>query len=341
VLRARGMRVVVVDPTSLEDTRAAGADLGAGLSALASDPKATLALASGEATTFARAVFERHAAGETTDTLVAVAELGRSGESAQALEECVESLLGSPWVEFVRLSDSPGAVIRDSSLAEQGEQLTPRAPQDYWPMVGRARALADALTAAAGAEDEDARRVMEASLRADSVLWAGRDGSWSLAERGRAHAAAAIRDADSILSGIAVAANDITLSSAQGDVPVIISNSSGKDLAVRVRSESSGLVVVAPRETEIALRPADNYITVPVDLQSSLAGTLRLEVMAGDLLLAHRDISVRASYLDRLVVVGGVVMLLGVLLLFIRKRVKDADTDIIDRTERPKRSRRW
>ncbi len=80
----------------------------------------------------------------------------------------------------------------------------------------------------------------------------------------------------------------------------------------------------------VRLSPGENYLTIPVDLQSSLSGGVHLRVFADDLLLDEASVTVRASYLDRLVIVGAVVILLTVLLFFIRRRVRRADADTIE-----------
>ena len=80
----------------------------------------------------------------------------------------------------------------------------------------------------------------------------------------------------------------------------------------------------------IELSPAENYLTLPVDLQSSLSGNVSLQLWADDLLLDEASVVVRASYLDRLVIVGAIAIILLALLFFIRKRVRTTEVDIID-----------
>jgi len=329
-LRGRGMHTVLVAPESLEDTTAAGGDLGGGLSALTIDEQMALALASGEATTFARAAFEHHIKGDTTATVVAFADLSRPQASAEDIESSVAALEASPWVEFVTLSES-SAPSDSAALAADLAPLTVQPPNGYWPLVRESRLLAAALRQAAGPDDLDARTATDASLIAESALWAGRDGSWTLEERGLAHATAAQRTAQEVLGGMRVSASDVTLSSAQGQVPIIVTNASDKDLTVRLRLASEGLVVTAANDADMVLRPGDNYLTLPVDLQSSLAGSLRVEVRSDELVLAHTDVAIRASYLDRLAIVGAVILLLAALLFFIRKRSQRADVDIIEK----------
>jgi len=80
------------------------------------------------------------------------------------------------------------------------------------------------------------------------------------------------------------------------------------------------------RSSVMEVMPKDNFIELPVDLRDSLSGRLTVAVSAGGLVLASDSVTVRASYLDRLVMILGVVLVLGVLLAFIIKRVRDVET---------------
>jgi hypothetical protein len=71
--------------------------------------------------------------------------------------------------------------------------------------------------------------------------------------------------------------------------------------------------------------PKDNFTEIPVDLRESLAGRIRVTVSAGGVVLERQSVTVRASYLDRLVTILGVVLVLGTLLVFVIRRVKAAE----------------
>ena len=60
---------------------------------------------------------------------------------------------------------------------------------------------------------------------------------------------------------------------------------------------------------------------IPVDMHSSLNGRLGIEVVSGPLVISKQTVTVRRSYLDRLALVLGIVVVLGGLLAFIVRRV--------------------
>lgn len=342
IMQNRDLVVALMAETSLEETgqpQTVGT-IGGGLAGMLIDSRATEALQSGESTTFARAVFDHHASEEPTMPVVAVVDIGSGSPCNVAhLESCAARMFGAPWVRPVLAAEAAEAASSDTSLppfslkaeADSGSD----APRDYWPAVQTARAGAEALLAAFPATDPEARAAVTASLVAESRMWAGFDGAWSLADRGRAHAAAAQRAADAALAGVTVAASDITLSGPRGSVPVQVANPGDKTMALTLRVYPERLNLIGQIADSIALRPGDNFLELPVDLGSSLAGTVRVEVWAGQLLLDEATVTVRASYLDRLAIVGGITIILAGMLWFIRKRARGAEVGIIaDRAQR-------
>ncbi|MDP2183610.1 MAG: DUF6049 family protein [Actinomycetota bacterium] len=287
------------------------------------DRRASAGLASGDPRGLADSVFDRYRSETPGQPVVALVQLGRRGGSASGdLARCATSLSSASWVRLVSgtqaAAGDAGADIRVTAAPDTGTD----APGGYWSEVSTARAYAQALVAAVGEQDSGANSTVAASLIAESRSWAGSDGSWSLADRGRAYAAAARRASEAILDGVSIIAKDVTLSSARGDIPVVIANGTERELAVTLRAEPSGLGLIGESSKSLVLRPSDNFITVPVDLKSALSGRLKLGVWAGDVRLDETTVTVRASYLDRLVTVSGLAVILIGLLLFIRHRVK-------------------
>lgn len=340
VLAQRGITTAVVAPSSLEETAAGltAGRIGEDVSALIVDEAASDALRSGETSTFVRAVFARHVSEEPTAPVVAVAEIGPGSPcDVSCVESCTDELLDAPWVDArtaaagAAETSSSARTIELTSGADTGSD----APADYWSEVKAARTGAEALHVALGPNDDDARFAGSASLIAESRMWAGYDGAWSLADRGRAHAAAARRVTEAVLRDITVAASDITLSGARGSIPVQIINPGDKVLSLSMQVFPERLAVLGDNPIAVALRPAENFLTVPVDLQSSLSGTVRIELKAGEVVLDETTVTVRASYLDRLAVIGGITVVLAVMLWFIRKRARNAEVGIIaDRSRR-------
>jgi hypothetical protein len=175
-----------------------------------------------------------------------------------------------------------------------------------------------------GPDDAEAAAALSDSLIAQNSAWAGPDGRFPLADRGRAFSAAALRLAQTILDSVRVSARDLTLSGSSGSVPFSISNDSGRTLNVVLRFTTDRVTLRSQSLREEALLPADNYITVPVQLRTAVRGTLRLQVVAGTLVIASTTVTVHASYLDRLAIVGAIAVMLGAMLFYIRRRVRGA-----------------
>ncbi|MDZ4064594.1 MAG: DUF6049 family protein, partial [Coriobacteriia bacterium] len=286
------------------------------------DGEASAGLASGDSRGLAGSVFDRYRSENPRQPVVALVQLGRRGGSASRdLAGCAASLSSATWVRLVTGSQAAeggtGANIRLTSMPDTRND----APGGYWSEVRAARAYAQALVAALGAQDSSANSTLDASLIAESRAWAGSDGSWSLADRGRAYAAAAHRASAEVLDEVSVIAKDVTLSSARGDIPIVIANGTELGLTVTLRTEPSGLKLSGESSRSVLLRPSDNFLTVPVDLKSALSGRLKLGVWAGDVRLDETTVTVRASYLDKLATVAGLAVILVGLLLFIRHRV--------------------
>jgi hypothetical protein len=229
------------------------------------------------------------------------------------------------------ISTSDAAAIATETVPLRTElAIESDAPAGYWDQVDEARTKAQALLAAAGVNDSRAQAANDYSLTSQSRCWAGPDESWSFADRGRAYAAAAIRISDEVLDGVHIAAKDITLSGARGEVPVSIINPGQTDLKVTLKTASEDLVVGTAPADIVTLKPSENLFSVPVDLKSSLSGNLEIEVWSDELLIDEQSVRVRASYLDRLAIIGGVAIVLIVMLLYIRRRVLRAPADTME-----------
>ncbi len=300
------------------------------LTVLASDAKASALAERGEVDEFLERAFGRHRSAESTKPVVAVVKAGPVDASAmENLGELLDTLEQVPWIAVV----SPMEAARVPSRAEVGlptKVSEPKpAPQGYWAEVDRARAIRDALLAAAGPQDRDAMAVAHATLIAESRCWASRDGSWSSADRGRAFSAAAVRIGEGILDRVSLDVKDITLSGQDGKVPVAVGNATEKRLKLRLTYSAARMQFPGGAAAEVDAKPSDTFITVPVDLRTQLSDRMTVTLLAGDLPLDSATVTIRASYLDRLVTVGIVVVLLFGMLLFIRHRVLVADADNI------------
>jgi hypothetical protein len=333
VLAERGIRFVLLAPEKLAEEEASVAGgiyplEESAVSACVLDRGTCDSIDQGDPSAGALVVF-RHAISERwSEPVVTLTDLGpgRPGTVASVLE-LAGFVQDAVWAELATTSELSGGASGDPVSLPQSLESTPAAPSGYWEDAAQARMWAAGLEAAAGPGDPDARSASDASLIAQSARWAGPDGRWSMADRGRAFASYAERASRTVLERVTVAAQDVTLAGPRGDVPISIMNGSTKELTVWLSMRGDELDLTGPDEELVTLSPQENFHTVGVDLQSALSGTLVVEIRAEEVLLATGTSVVRASYLDRLAIVGGVAVLLLGLLLFIRKRVRAADAD--------------
>jgi len=332
VLADRDIEYVLLAPESLEgddDDPVSGGVRpieGSPLGALVLDRAMCECIEGGDASAGALLAF-RHATSEAPQQpIITLTDLGPgSPGTADTVLELARQMREAAWArlalpsELRREEGSSALSVPDSTPGG------PVAPRGYWEDAGAARAWAAALESAAGASDPDARAAADASLIAQGARWAGPDGRWGFAERGRAFASYAERTARDVLELVTVAAKDVTLAGATGDVPISIINGSPKELTVTLVARGDDLDIIGSASEVVSLSPQENFHTVGVDLRSALSGTLVLEVWADEMLLATGTSTVRASYLDRLAIVAGVSVLMLGLLLFIRRRVRAAD----------------
>lgn len=330
-LRQAGASFAVLAAASLdssETTPASGAYdvLGVpGLAALVLDPDLTASLESASAAQCTSRVFGRAISEAPSMPISAVVSMGPGYRASMAdLTLCLADLTEAPWAFFVTASQAASAKTTEPIALVATAPTTPGAPSGYWDEVAQSRRYAAAYLGAVGVNDPEAQTASDLSLIAQSALWAGPDLNWGSADRGRAIAAASIRESSAVLDAITLGASDITLSSANGEVPISIANSSGKTLSLSIRTRATGMSV-PPRQTDvIEVRPQENFATIPVDLGQSLSGKLTVQLYAEDLLVDERLVTIRASFLDRLVLVGGLALVLVGMLLFIRRRVRSA-----------------
>ena len=256
----------------------------------------------------------------------------RVGPGARTDATALESMLGevsrSGWIRFATAEQAartrPLTFVRLPTSSPAG---TP-APAGYWTEVAQARTYAIAFIDAVTEEDADAEAAMYAALVSESRYWAGPDQSWSFADRGRAFAAAALRSSQDVLTKVAVTSQSITLAGSSGKVPISVRNDSGKTLNVDIVARGSHTRFPSGSSMRVALRPSDNYLTIPVDLGAGgFADRLTVSVTSGSVTLATTAIDVRASYLDRIVLVAMVVLVLLGLLLYIRHKATGEAAD--------------
>lgn len=305
-----------------ETTPHSGAYRSGAMGVLLSDSNISQALSTADADSALDAIFDRAVSEDATMPIVAVIEMGSGPQSdSEEIQDAILSLLDPGWMASI--SAEKASAHPDAQPVTLAETILPasEAKADYWETVTEARIHAAALVEVAGLDNPIAHSADAASLLAQGRMWAGPDGRWAAVDRGLAFANSALRDSQSVFEAVSISAPaDLTLSSSRGEVPLSITNDSGADLELRITAIGDGLLANDEPRT-LQIRPQENFITVPVDLESSISGRLGIEIWAGELRLAHAETTVRASYIDRLVIVGSVILVMLGLLLFVRKRV--------------------
>ncbi len=300
-----------------------------GLRAIVSDTISSRAMLSGETSPTLNRAFQRFSGRDSTLTeasspFVVSVNVGAGLVSTRTVEALVSEVTAEPWA---RLASTTQAFARASArkVAFKDVATPDRAPVGYWEEVRRARQAAESLAAALSPTSPDAVRANRDGLVAESSGFAGPDRSWAFADRGRAYSAAASRRFRVILGRVRLAAPDVTLAGSAGDVPITITNPTRRVLRVVFIALDTERVVRVGGRRELLLRPGDTFLTLKVDLRSSLSSTLRLAVRAGGTDLDTDTVLIRASYIDRLAIILGVLVLLGGFLVFIVFRVRAAE----------------
>lgn len=330
LLASRGMRFAVLPSSALssaEGTPAPGVYplAGSELRILVPDHKVSSAMRSTQTTALLDTLFERYSEDGTAPT-VGVVDLGFGSQaSAQVVAEAISAVADAPWT---RLSSAEAA----AKTAAGGEEVSlparapaSDAPAGYWGDVREARRYARALIDAVGEADPEADAAMLAMLVSESRAWAGPDGGWGLADRGRAFAGASLRQSRSLLSAFSLSCEDVMLSGERGEIPVQVRNDSGKTMTLTVDARARGLSFPNGKTMQVRLRPQDNFLTIPVDLGAGIAQPVSVTLRAGDVVLARAAMTVRASYLERLFVVASIVLVLVGMLLAIRHKVRSSE----------------
>lgn len=292
------------------------------LKALIIDTPSSQELESGESSAVIARTLERQTGPIAYQPFIVRIDLDDAVNDATAtVGFALATLESSPWVRLalgkdVRLSSKARSVRFEPSG-------TVRAPAGYWPRIRTARADAEGLLAILSASDTQAAAAQTNSLLAQADAWSGPRGTWRLAKPGLDLADSAIRSAKGLFSAISISAQPMTLASSTGEVPITIRNNSNKTLnVVVVATTGGGARVARDRLIRMALPPRETFILIPVDMQSALRGRLTVQVMAGQVTIAKQSVPVSRSYLDRLALIGGVVVVLGGMLLWIVFRVR-------------------
>ena len=298
------------------------------------DERAAEGLSSGP-DAFYDALFDQLGAGP----VVVVLETGAgAAHSTLDVQHALDWIDDASWL---RATDVPAATRgcepRPAGLIRQDADAV---SADYWAAISQSRTTTLAFADAAGLQDPEAAAATRAVLAAESSLITGPDADERARAEGLARAAEAYEYAMRQFELIRLDAKDVTLSGSKGDVPLTLINDTGKQLKLTLSATSATMLSTVGSQ-EVAAQPTQNFLTLPVDLGNALSDELKVVVRAGDVTVAEATVGVKASYVDRLATVAMVVVVLGVLLVIIRRRVRGMDAaTIVQDDERPPRATR-
>ncbi|HEY5540980.1 MAG TPA: hypothetical protein VIL41_05960 [Coriobacteriia bacterium] len=304
---------------------------GAKLTALVVDAQASRGLESGDASATLADTFARLGTSSASQPLTVRIDLDDTVVDATAtVGLALRALETAPWTRLALGKDVHAP--KGARTVQFVPVTTKNPPAGFWSRVHKSRADAFGLLAVLSASDSQATVAQANSLLAESSWWSEPSATWKFAPSGLAFASAVVASADNLFGNIKMSAEGITLAGSRGDVPVNIENGSKKTLNVVLLCKTGGGArVVGPRLIPTRLAPRETFVQIPVDMGAALYGKLTVQVMAGNVIVVKETVDVRRSYLDRLVLIGGIVVVLGGMLVWIVMRVrKTSGSDDID-----------
>ncbi len=328
VLAERGVSCVLAHPGDVrsdETTAAPGCYTIAGTTTkvLVVDEAAALGVRDG-AEAFYDALFDRIDSGP----IVVLLRIG-PGEPNTTLDvqHALDWIDGASWVRASDVSSLTRSA--DPGSATLARPSKTGADTSLWSEIVTSRSATLAYAEAVGLDDPDALAAVRSLLAAESSLLTQAADSGAARAEALARAAEARDFVAAQFALIQIDAKDVTLSASKGDVPLTLINNTGKTMTLTLRAASKTGSSTAGSQ-DIVAQPAQNFLTLPVDLGNTLADDLVVTVRAGDMPIAEATVAVRASYIDRLAIVLMVVVVLGVLLVIIRRRVNRPIVDTAD-----------
>ncbi|HSK46776.1 MAG TPA: hypothetical protein VLA05_02090 [Coriobacteriia bacterium] len=293
---------------------------------LAADTEISRSLAASSSAELRPLVFGRYARTQAGGSLPLLVEVGPGSLKPSQLIANAKLISAQRWATLELPKTS--AEEADGRVRVRAHRRDRDAPADYWRTVSASRAWSRALVWALGTNYEEALRANRSSLVAESSVWSGFGGQWTLSGKGLTYAASARRSADRIFDQITMTSKPITLAGASGRVPVTIVNETDERVRARLTMQPGPSLELQQGTSRIlSLEPGENFVEIPVLLNNTLQGRLRLGLEAGGVEFEKTSVTLRASYLDRLAIIAGILVLLAGLLGYIIVRVRSAEAD--------------
>jgi len=325
VLALKGVRALVVDEDCTRQGKSHAASGPYKLShetlrTLVVESTTTAALSRADTETAMDRAFQRLVRQPKQPLVMSVEVDGDSNPATDTVGAALDAIEAQPWLQLGDADDLKPAAS-ESPLRLLAGKKTPHAPKSFWKTVIKSRTYAAGYLAALGSSDTGATTAEIQSLVGEAASWSEPDNEWSTASRGLAFARASLSATRDTLDRVTMKVESLTLSGSSGNMPITIVNGSEKALDVTVHlSTTGGVRLAGPADIKMTLSPQENYFVVPVTMQRDLAGQLNVEVLAGTLVIARSKADVQASYLDRLAIVGLIVLMgIGVLVFIVRR----------------------
>ncbi len=317
-----GLPPVLVPPAAVragEDSGPAGwyALPSVGAEVLCWDADLTAA-SFGDERAIADALFDR--IGTDEPAILVIESAGGYERGVARVARVLDTVARLPWV---RAADLESAAVDAGRAAELAASGTVSTPADRIAVLGRAATLSAAYAAAAPEGDPEAAMMGRSALLAASSLWPASPDAWDEDGIARVMAEATVSTIESRFDSVRVEAKDVTLAGSAGDLPLTMISSAPVPLTLNIDITGENIAVKEPAMI-VVVQPGTTFLTIPVDLERQRQGRLRITVSAGSVTVSEGDITVTASYLDRLATVGMVLLVLIGLLVFIRRRVQRA-----------------
>ncbi len=297
------------------------------ISALVTDERGNQAVSKGDTQAALRGAFGRlTTTAKPRQPYVLRVDLGPGRPDATSTVVAAVNAFGAePWTRL-SLGREVSPPAKAATITLKQSPAKSGAPAGYWKTVRSARDYAGAVLSALGPGGSGVASSQSDSLLAESSAWSEPNEAWASAQRGLEFAKASLKLSKATFGNLSIKAEPVTFAGKRGEVPISITNTTQNTLAVVVRASASGdAEVVGPKLIKTVLRPQETFVPVQVDMRSAVSSKLKVEVLAGDVVLARKTVTVQASYLDRVAIIAVIVLLLGGLLIFIVRRVRSAE----------------
>lgn len=221
----------------------------------------------------------------------------------------------APWVKTVTPDEGFLAEPVDKEVVEEADRITNAPEDDYFDLLADSGEVIESYGSLVSPESERLLRLRRNILASESRSL------WHDITRGQELASASGDEAEQEMGKVTLeGAPEITLTSRQGDLPIVLSNAATYPVDVEIELISENLTF---DETTVrgSFEPGRHPLTLEATAQASGAFPLRVVVRSpdGDFEIASKDILIRSTKLNQ-VALGITIGALAFLVLFYASR---------------------